>query len=55
MVCRPFALSILDHVGIVHRSRLGAVVATLPEQRWSEVERALLVACGFNEKEMQGS
>jgi mRNA interferase MazF len=44
----------LDHVGIVHRSRLGAVVATLPEQRWPEVERALLVACGFSEKEMQG-
>ena len=39
----------LDHVGIVHRSRLGALMATLPEQRWPEVERALLAACGFGE------
>ena len=44
----------LDHVGIVHRSRLGAVVATLPEQRWPEVERALLAACGFSERERPG-
>ena len=41
----------LDHIGIVHRSRLGALVATLPEQRWPEVERALLVACGFGPAE----
>ena len=39
----------LDHVGIVHRSRLGALMATLPEQRWPEVERALLAACGVGE------
>lgn len=37
----------LDHTGIVQRSRLGALVAILPEQRWPEVERALLTACGF--------
>jgi mRNA interferase MazF len=37
----------LDHVGIVQRSRLGAVVTTLPEHRWPEVEQALLAACGF--------
>jgi mRNA interferase MazF len=41
----------LDHVGIVHRSRLGALVATLPEHRWPEVEQALLVACGFGSTE----
>jgi len=28
----------LDHLGIVHRSRLGALVTTLPEPRWPEVE-----------------
>jgi mRNA interferase MazF len=39
----------LDHVGIVHRSRLGALVTTFPEHRWPEIERALLVACGFAE------
>ena len=37
----------LDHVSLVQRSRLGAVITTLEEQRWHEVERALLVACGF--------
>jgi len=36
-----------DHVGIAQRSRLGAVLTTLPDQRWQEVEKALLVACGF--------
>jgi len=29
------------------RSRLGAVLTTLPGQRWPQVEKALLVACGF--------
>ena len=38
----------LDHIGIVLRSRLGGLVATLPEHRWSEVEKALLTACGFD-------
>src|SRR3970282_1863163 len=36
-----------DHVGIAQRSRLGAVLTTLPGQRWQEVEKSLLVACGF--------
>lgn len=36
-----------DHVGVVHRSKLGAVIATFDEARWPQVERALLVACGF--------
>ncbi len=41
----------LDHVGVVQRARLGALVATLPEHRWPEVEQALLVACGFGSSE----
>ncbi len=36
-----------DHVGLVRRSRLGAVITELPPARWSEIEQALLVACGF--------
>ncbi len=40
----------LDHVGIVHRSRLGSLMTTLPEPRWPEIERALLAACGFAEE-----
>lgn len=37
----------LDHVSLARKTRLGAVIATLPEARWTEVEAALLVACGF--------
>ena len=37
-----------DHVSLAQRSRLGASIATLPPARWPEVERALLVACGFS-------
>jgi mRNA interferase MazF len=40
-----------DHVGLARRSRLGSVIATLPDDRWADVERALLVACGFAESE----
>lgn len=36
-----------DHVGLAQRSRLGAVLTSLPESRWPETERALLIACGF--------
>jgi mRNA interferase MazF len=43
---RWYALN-LDHIGIAQRSRLGARLTTLPSARWPEVERALLVACGF--------
>lgn len=37
----------LDHVALVQRSRLGAVITELPVARWQEIEQALLVACGF--------
>lgn len=36
-----------DHISLAQRSRLGPVLATLPPERWPEVERALLTACGF--------
>jgi mRNA interferase MazF len=36
-----------DHLSLAQRSRLGPVLTTLPAARWNEVERALLVACGF--------
>jgi len=36
-----------DHVSLAQRSLLGATMATLASSRWPEVERALLVACGF--------
>jgi mRNA interferase MazF len=37
-----------DHISLAQRSRLGASIATLPPARWPEVERALLIACGFS-------
>lgn len=36
-----------DHVSLAQRNRIGAVLSSLPEKRWPEVRRALLVACGF--------
>jgi mRNA interferase MazF len=36
-----------DHVTLVQRGRLGAVITELPLARWPEVEQAMLVACGF--------
>jgi mRNA interferase MazF len=41
----------LDHVALAQRSRLGPVLCSLPETRWVEVRRALLMACGFGERE----
>lgn len=37
-----------DHVSLAQRSRLGAVITVLPPARWPEIERALLIACGFS-------
>lgn len=36
-----------DHVALARRDRLGPVLCALPNERWSEVREALLVACGF--------
>ena len=36
-----------DHVSLAQRDRIGAALCYLPESRWPEVRRALLVACGF--------
>jgi mRNA interferase MazF len=36
-----------DHVSLAQRSRLGPVLTMLPQARWPDVERALLIACGF--------
>lgn len=38
-----------DHVSLAQRSRIGSVLSNLPEARWTEVRRALLVACGFGD------
>ena len=36
-----------DHVSLGQRDRFGSVLCRLPEERWPEVRRALLTACGF--------
>jgi mRNA interferase MazF len=36
-----------DHVSLARKERLGATLTSLREDRWNEVEQALLIACGF--------
>jgi len=36
-----------DHVSLGQRDRIGPLLCSLPERRWFEVQRALLIACGF--------
>src|SRR5437867_4321990 len=36
-----------DHISLAQRDRIGSVLCSLPEARWSEVHRALMTACGF--------
>lgn len=38
-----------DHVALAQRSRIGAVLCSLPETRWLEVRRALITARGFKD------
>ena len=40
-----------DHVSLAQRSRIGPLLCSLPEARWTEVRRALLVACGLGDQE----
>ncbi|MGE0789766.1 MAG: type II toxin-antitoxin system PemK/MazF family toxin [Sandaracinaceae bacterium] len=37
----------LDHVTLAKRHQFGERITTLDEERWAEVEQALLAACGF--------
>jgi mRNA interferase MazF len=41
----------IRYVSLAQRSRLGPVLTTLPLVRWTDVERALLIACGFTGSE----
>ena len=36
-----------DHVALAQRARMGPIIAALPDTRWEEVRRSLLIACGF--------
>jgi mRNA interferase MazF len=39
-----------DHLSLGQRDRFGSVLCMLPEQRWPEVRKALLTACGFDQE-----
>ncbi len=36
-----------DHLALAQRQRIGAMLCSLPEERWTELRRALIIACGF--------
>ena len=38
-----------DHVSLAQRDRIGPLICRLPEVRWPEARRALLIGCGFAE------
>jgi mRNA interferase MazF len=47
----PVACTVnFDHVTLGQRNRFGAVPCALPEQRWPEVRKALLIVCGFDQE-----
>jgi mRNA interferase MazF len=41
-----------DHVSLAQRNRIGVALCSLPETRWPDVKRALLIACGFGGQEV---
>ena len=41
-----------DHVSLAQRDRIGSLICGLPNARWTEVQRALMVACGFGDDEL---
>ncbi len=36
-----------DHIALAQRQRIGAILSSLPQERWTEVRHALMIACGF--------
>jgi mRNA interferase MazF len=36
-----------DHLSLAQRDRIGNPICHLPDNRWAEVQRALMIACGF--------
>jgi mRNA interferase MazF len=46
----PHACAVnLDHIQTVSKARLGALIATLPDDRWPEVRAAALFGLGFSD------
>ena len=40
-----------DHVSLAQRDRITSLICVLPDSRWPEIQRALMIACGFGESE----
>ena len=38
-----------DHVSLAQRDRIGPLICRLPEVRWPDARRALLIGCGFGD------
>ena len=36
-----------DHISLAQRDRISTLICCFPDSRWPEVQRALLIACGF--------
>ena len=36
-----------DHISLAQRDRITGVICSLPDERWPEVQNALMIACGF--------
>jgi mRNA interferase MazF len=36
-----------DHITLAQRSRIGALICTLPAHRWPDIHKSLMTACGF--------
>jgi mRNA interferase MazF len=39
-----------DHVSLAQRNRISTCLCALPEAKWPDVRRALLIACGFGDQ-----
>ena len=40
-----------DHIALAQRDRIDSLICPLPDGRWPEVRRALMIACGFGGEE----
>ena len=36
-----------DHISLAQRDRITSLICHLPANRWPDVQRALMIACGF--------
>jgi len=50
---RPVSCALnFDHISLAQQDRISSVICSLPADRWTEVQRALMIACGFGSDEV---